>query len=461
MDITQKHPLYEEYEDSWKLMRDAMDGEDKVKAGGTTYLPMKPGLASLTRQDLADKAYRAYKDRAEFPEVLSPVVRGILGILTEKPPVVELPTVLDDLKEACTLDGLTFDSLYRKVLREVLITGRHAILPSLDQTGGGYLACYTAEAIVSWDTDEDSKLLEFTVLDESSMRRNKDSNEWELQLAFLELGLDDAGNYQARKWSAPEGSDVPVPGEWEAARKAGGAGLQEVPMVFVGTDGLSPDPDDIPLYGLAKLALRYYRLDADFMHALHMTSEPTPVAIGVTKEMIENDTAPKTLGSAVMWYLPEGGSAMYLEFSGPGLAKQQETLADTMERAKEFGAKLIAGSSDQSGEALALLLGSQTAPLKSIAVNVAAGVEKALRKLAEWKGANPDDVLVTPHLDFYTKKMTAAEITALVDGWVKEAYSWKTLFARLQAGGVIPEGVTEEQEAKRLLENRNEGDGLT
>jgi hypothetical protein len=443
-DITTRHPHYSGYTSAWALMRDAMAGEDTVKARGEIYLPMKSGIASMKDTTAQARAYDAYRLRAEFPELLAPTVRGAVGVMLDTPAKIELPTAMDGLRERATRDGLTLDALHRRIAAEVMTVGRYGLLPGISPDGAPYLSGYVAEAILNWD--ETDSVTDYVVLNESGWERDRTLGGWDFVEKYRECFVED-GRYAAREWDKRSG--VLIPSEIVEAATRRREALRFLPFVFIDTNDLTADPDDVPLYGLAKLAVRVYRMDADYTTALHMTSEPTPVAIGFNDpvQAAKDGKAPTTLGSSRLWLLPEGGDAKYLEFSGPGLAAQETAIKAALDRAASFGAQLVGGSrAAESGEALRLRAASQTATLKTIAMTTAAGLERALRNVATWMGENPDDVIVTPNLDFFEHSLGAQDITAIVAGWQAGAYSWQTTFERMQKGGLIPEGRTAEEE---------------
>jgi hypothetical protein len=437
-DITIKHPSYIAFADAWRLMRDAMDGEDAVKARGEVYLPMKSGTRAIDDATNRQAAYDAYKQRAEFPELVAPTVRGAVGTILEQEATIELPPKLEPLLQRATRDGLTLEALHRRITIELMTTGRYGILPGVTANGDPYLAGYVAESIINWDTDEEQRP-NYVVLNESGLARNRDTGAWGSTKQYRECMVVD-GRYGARVWT-DSGSGM-EPDMLVEARTGKQRPLASLPFVFIDTNDLAPEPDDVPLYGLAKLAVRVYRLDADYTFALHMTSEPTPVAIGFDdpKSAVEEGRAPTTLGSSKLWLLPAGGDAKYLEFSGPGLAAQERAIQSSMSRAVIFGANLLADTqrTAESGEALRLRLGNQTATLRSIAMTSAAGLERALKNVAEWVGEDPDKVSVQPVTDFFDHTLTAQEITALVAGWQAGGYSKQTLFDRFKRGELIP-----------------------
>lgn len=458
IDPSIQHPQYKEFAPSWELMRDAVAGEDDVKKKGVKYLPMKSGTAAIEDPAVKELVYDMYKTRAEFPEITAPTIRGAVGLMLAQPAKIELPESMLGLIERATLDGLTLDALHRRMAMEVMTTGRYGLLPAIDGDGRPYLAGYTAESIINWDTS--SGVPDFVMLDETGLYRDRTTGQWIEETRLRECQIYD-GVFMSRVWTKTESGWTAT--DDQEARTPAGKPLDFLPFVFVGSLDLTPDPDDVPLYGLAKLAVRIYRLDADYSFSLHMTSEPTPVAIGFDSpaQAIADGSAPKTLGSSVLWILPAGGDAKYLEFSGPGLEKQAEAIRDSFARAEKFGSQVLqSGNSAESGEALKLRAASQTATLISIAQTTAAGLERALRNIAIWIGADPEQVIVTPNLKFFDSAMTPQELDALVRSWQANAISHRTLFDKMQAGGIIREDRQYEDEESDIVNSEYSDDDI-
>jgi hypothetical protein len=451
MDITVRHPLYDAFRDAWRLMRDAFDGEDAIKQAGELYLPTKTGIERLAETDppRAKKAYDAYRGRAEFPDLVALTVRGAVGTMLDSPAAISLPAALEPLRERATRDGLTLDALHRRIATELMLTGRYGILPGIAD-GVPYLSGYVAESIINWDAS-DGVTTDFVVLDETGKVRNKITGAWEEREQFRECSAE-GGRYGAKVWTKLGGEFVA--GEATEGTDPRGAALKFLPFVFVNVNDLTSAPDDVPLYGLAKLAVRIYRMDADLTTSLHMTAEPTPVVSGYDdpKAAIKDGQVPQGIGASTLWVLPKDGKAEFLEFNGPGIEKQLDVIQRNYDRAVMFGAQLLSdkGAVQESGEAKKVRLDSQHATLKTIAMTSAAGLERALKNVAVWVGADPDEVEVKPNLDFFDHTLSAQEITAVVQGWMNGAYSWEAAFQRLQKGGVIDPEVTAEEELARI-----------
>ena len=443
--ISTHHPLYDEFIVSWQTMRDAIAGEDDVKQAGEVYLPMKSGIRAITDLNKQLAAYNNYKMRAEFPELVSPTIRGSVGLAHDQPATITLPAGMEYLRERASRDGLTLDALHKRITTELLSMGRFGLLPSPTSSGQFRIATYTAESIINWDDTEEQ--LSFLVLDESGLVRNPETNQWSEKESYLELALEE-GRWVTRKWGG-SGKNL-VAEELPAATTRKGTTLDFIPFVFVDSQDLTPEPDDVPMYGLAKLSVRIYRLDADYMQALHMTAEPTPYVTGFDdpKRAIADGLVPTTIGASKIWILPKDATADFLEFTGPGLEAQSKAIAAALERAVMFGAQVLSeqGQAAESGYSRSLRLQGQYATLKGIAINSAAGLERVLRHIAVWSGENPDEVTVQPWLDWTDHTLDAQQLTALVASWQSGAYSKSSLFYNLQRADLVPNSRTFEEE---------------
>lgn len=447
--IKTHHPDYEDFVPAWEKMRDTVDGEDTVKEKGQTYLPMKSAVKAMTDLNLQSSTYLSYQARAEFPELVAPTIIGSGGLITDQAAQVELPAQMEYLLENCDGTGSTLEVFHKKIVTEVLTTGRYGVLPGPLPNGEFVMTGYAAERIINWDHDPQGRV-NFVVLDETDQKRDPVTNVWAIKEAYLELSLDEAGNYVAFRADGSTVDPDPI-----VAMKPDRSPMQTVPFVFINTLGLQAKPDDVPLYGLAKLALRIYRLDADYMQGLHMTSEPTPYVTGFddAKGAIERGEVPKTIGAASLWVLPKGATADFLEFSGPGLEAQSKAILASLERAVLFGAQVLSEKTSpgsESGKSREMRMRGQQSLLRNIAKTTAAGLEAALRNIAVWMGLDPKKVVVRPFLDFVDFTMSAQELTAMVAGWQSGAYSKRTLFENMQRADMIPKERTFEDEEELI-----------
>lgn len=452
MDIKQRHPAYDAFSDAWRLMRDAIGGEDVIKSRGTAYLPLKTAQAAMEDESQRQASYAAYMMRAEFPEIVAPTVTGHLGLIHSQPLTFELPARMEPLLDRATADGLTLEDFAEKVTSELLSVGRYGILPTFsEEDGAPLLAGYTTETIINWDAPG-MRGLEFVVLDESRSERNPVTNVWRPIERYRELAIED-GRLVSRIWQDGSATEEPV-----AYGRTDRAALDFNPFVALGTRTVTIEPEDVPLYGLARIAVRLYRLDADYMQGLHMTSEPTPYITGYddVPDAIRKGNVPTAVGASKLWLLPRGATAGFLEFTGPGLAAQRAAIDASREAAATFGARMFdeTNRAPESGESRKTRYSHNTSALKTIAKVTAAGLERALRNQARWMGLDPETVSVTPNLDWVTDTMSATELAALVKAWQDGVISYDTLFEQMQAGKIIAAGKAIEEEVDQIVNDK-------
>lgn len=447
----QRNPVYQDWLPIWTKLGDCFDGEEAVKARGDLYLPTPTGFAKAPDPSAMLKGYML---RAQVPELMAPTVRGLAGVIHRKPATYDATSIAAIIERA-TSDGMTLDGFHRRVTRNVLTKGRFGILTDAPAGGGDpYLSGYPAEAIVDWETDDAGKLT-FLALDET--RQVRDANGvWQVVERYRVLELIDGklvlSMYETKPLADKRRRRPPLAEEALTMEPtlASGENLDFIPFTFINTNDLTPDPDDAPLAGVANAQLSIYRLDADYRHALYLTSQPTPYAAGIDPE-----NAPTTIGSATIWLLPEGGSAGMVEFTGAGIEAMRNAMRDDYDKAVAAGAQLIGGGQQgqaESGDALRLRYGNQTATITTISLNVGAGIEQALRFAATMKGANADAIKVDPNLDFVEQRLSANDLNALVNSWLKGAISKVTMFDNLQRGQIVPESRTFEDEEELIAE---------
>ncbi|SLN31916.1 DUF4055 domain-containing protein [Oceanibacterium hippocampi] len=293
-----------------------------------------------------------------------------------------------------------------------------------------------AEAIINWHErrENGTTALDMLVLDEGETRRDP-ADPFETRRSERWRVIWQADGVAVETWTRPSPDAPPVPAGPPLPLSGGGRALTEAPFVFVGARDLTADPDEVPLLGLAQTALSLYRRSADYEQSLFMTSQATPVVVGVAGD---DPNAPRAIGASTIWHLPQGADAKFLEVSGSGLAAQRQAQEDDFARAMQAGAQLLDHAAAESGEALRLRHAAQSATLISIARTVAAGIEQALRHAARWIGADPEAVSYRPNLDFVDSAASADVIRAIVDAWSAGAISSRTRHELFQRYELVP-----------------------
>ena len=428
MPVSAHHPDYDEFRLEWQLCRDAARGEQAIKDRATIYLPMPSGFKTMRDNGVA--AYDAYRMRAQFPAAMAMTIAGMVGVIHRTEAQIEMPDAVLPIWENATPDGLTLEVLHRRITAELLTTGRYGLL--VDVPAGGEfprIATYIAEAIINWD--EDGSLI---VLDETDYVRT--NFEWSEQPAWRVLRLVD-GRYQAQVFS----TDADDGGEALEPRARGGRALDRIPFVIANARDMRYEPESPPLIGVARASRNIYQLSADYRWQLFMSGQETLFVFN-SGGASDDSRKVELVGAGVIAHLDGGDGvtpdARYVGPSGTGIAAHRTAIDDERAAAVAAGARLFeAGSAgNESGEALRLRYAAQTATLTTIAQTSAAALEKALRYVAIMIGANPDEVVVKPNLQFVDTRMSPQEAEALVRVWQNGAISYETLYDNLQRGEI-------------------------
>ncbi len=122
------------------------------------------------------------------------------------------------------------------------------------------------------------------------------------------------------------------------------------------------------------------------------------------------------IGAGAKINVPVSGDAKFIGVSATGLSEQRQAIENDRTLAAHKAGTLIDVKSGQkeASDTLQTRIAAQTATLNQIALAGAAGLEKVLKIIAEWMGANPDEVEVTPNLDFANLEMEGANLVQIM-----------------------------------------------
>lgn len=418
MSLTNTHPQYSEFIEDQGDAITAYKGEREVKSKTVNYLPATSGMIAdgfpiVTTS--GGKAYTAYITRAIFHEFMSEAVNTLIGIMHNKDPDIQLPASMEPMREKGTVNNESLVMLLRKINKHQLIEGRYGLMLDLPSTPTlepqlPYIATYKASTIINWDDgtrdDPTVQSLNLVVLDESENVRGSDFS-WEEQKKYRVLVLGDADKNEGQgaatyKVGVFKDTDAfSVVDLTEPSFK--GRTLDAIPFVFVNATDISPDLIEPPMIGLARLSFAIYRGEADYRQSLFMQSQDTLVVIG---DQPNADGDPKTYrtGANASISIPsgQGNDAKFIGVESAGLAEQRQALEADKKDAANLAGQLMDTSSRgvESGDALQMRVAARTASLNSIALTGAFALQTILRQAAEWIGANPEEVIITPNLDF-------------------------------------------------------------
>lgn len=460
MSISSKHPLYAEYLEDWQQMRDTYAGERKVKERGTRYLSATSGMHAdgMGPNDKGTKAYEAYRKRARYPELVEDAVQSILGVMHNKPPSIELPKSLEYLNDRATLRGESLEMLLQRINEEQLVTGRLGLIGDIETSGAHqgqfYLATYCAEHAINWDEGQSEGIdrhdLNVVVLDESTDER--DNFTWQAKRRHRVLLLGKLMENEAPGEAAYRVGVFDDDAEFNESALAtpvfAGKAATEIPFVFINALDVVAEPDRPPLLGLSNLALAIYRGEADYRQSLFMQGQDTLVVIG----SVQNEDEEIRTGAGARIDLPASqyADAKYIGVNSDGLPEQRSALENDYNRGAQKAGQLLDSVSREreSGDALKIRVAARTATLNRVALAGAFGMQMLLRKLARWSGADPEEAIVTPNLDFVDDAMTGSELLDRMDAKSSGApYSLQSIHEQMVQRGMTTKTFEEELKA--------------
>jgi len=466
--VDTRHPLFTEHLPDWEQLRDTYRGERIIKEAGFKYLPatsgqVEDGAHNNTATD-GWKAWDAYRKRAVFPEVVKEAVESMLGVMHNKPPVIELPAKLEPLLERATLRHESLEALLRRINEEQLTMGRVGLLLDVPESTGAalpYVALYKAEHIINWDEGErdgtEVDALNLVVLDETEDERTG-GFDWDTVEKYRVLVLGDpmenvvAGDYGVQVVRESEDFDpaqliVPM---------ISGVKLDRIPFVIANTKDVVAEPDDGPLLGLSNLALTIYRGEADHRQALFMQGQDTLVVIGGGEP--EGGSWRTGAGASIDIPATPGADAKFIGVDSTGLSEMREAKGADYMRAESKANALIEATSRaaESGEALRVRVAARTASLQQIAQTGAFALQELLRIAAVWVGANPEEVVVTPNLDFVDERLAGSEARDIMAAkGLGAPLSLQSIHEGFQERGLT--SLTWEEELERLQQEAEQG----
>lgn len=431
MAIDSTHPLYDDKRIDWEQMNHTFGGSRAIKDQGLTYLPATDGMISdgmqIGNQGLA--RYEAYKLRSHYPDFVETAITSAVGLMHSKPPIIELPARMEKMRNSATLDGESLEALLRMIHTEQLKTGRLGLLvdvPTGQSVGEvvPYIALYNALAIRNWDWLEDftsaMRTNIFVVLDESRSERT-DGLDFEFTERFRVLTLGDhvfldtaleSGLYATAIVLEDDKSNEQITGF--ITPRVGSTALDFIPFTFVNSSDLVFEPDKPPFLALSDLSLTVYRGEADYRQSLFLQGQDTFVVSGGGER---NEGEATQLGAGAQIFLDDPqASAKFVGHESKGIMEQRESLENDRLIAGELGARLLdTGTQDgrASGRAMGIRVAARTTTLTTVALTGAAALKNSLKQSAIWLGLNPEDVNVTPNLDFDTGTGDSQEIINL------------------------------------------------
>ncbi len=478
MPVNSTHPDYDAAATVWSRARDVLAGEDAVKAGGEKYLP---------RLDCqTDEEFAAYVKRASFFNASARTSEAYLGLMFRRPPFVKLPAdgagvgrAMGVFQNDADMLGTTLTGYAKVVVGDVIGLGRGGTLVDWEDVveHRAYVVFYRAEQVINWRVERVNgrNVPTLIVLKEQVLAGpDLDDDGFELrmvdQMRVLRLVPGDGEPVAGKQdyhcvvelWQPKKTQRRGTKVEWQLVGTRTplrlGKPLPLIPFVFHGPRHSRPDVDRGPLEDIIAVNLDHYRLNADFKHGLHFTALPTAWVSGFDKG------ASLRIGSSTAWVSETpGATAGFLEFTGQGLTTHERAMDRDERLMATLGSRMLADEKKvgETATAIELRQAGEYSILGNVALSVSESLTQVLRWVYWWNSTEelPDDVkgeqvLMTLNTDFSVKGLASQDIQAIVGAWQAGAFSQDSMFDLFRRGEVLPEGRTNEEEAKLIAQQR-------
>lgn len=457
----------------WKTIRDVIGGSRFVKGAGDSYLEV------LREQD--PRAYERYKNRAVYFNGTARTVEGLHGLVLRKPPIIKCPDtpVFERIREDFTMDGTTIENYGGDILRETISVGRAGTLVDYNLNElRPFAARYDAEMILNWKVTriKGRMVLSMLVLREFDPiwinlgDGEKEPDEFDTtrfeQWRVYRLLPDDQGNYycECKIYRKKKSKNTkPVEGEEEEFVEVDSSiphrraqTLQFIPFIFHGSNNNLPPCNKPPMEDMSELNLAHYRSSADYRNGLHLSGLPTPWVAGFE---LKGEDDELYIGSTSAW-VSENADAKcgYLEVESEFNALRQD-LQDLKADMALLGARLLEPQKAQTeaAETHKIRQAGESATLLNISQSVSASMTTVLQMMQWWmdtvadpSNVSEDQVSVEFNEDFIDSSIDGPTLQALIAGWMNRAYSYESLFDKLQDGEIIPPERTLEEEQEKI-----------
>lgn len=442
----------------WTVIRDCLEGEQKIKDKGQVYLPY-PSTSKPDCDNVEDNRYKAYKDRAVFLNVTRRTLYELMAQVFIKEPVVD--SVDNDLIkymiENATGNGVSLNQCAKQSLNYALAYAYGGVFVDFPETKGavsladfekgGYrptITPYSPFDIKNFRVEDvgAEERLTLVVLGENYFEVDADGFEVKERKQLRVLRLADGVYKQVIYRSSTDDGFATVDDFKEyktiIPTDANGQTLDYIPFFFIGMENNNPYPDNPILYDLASLNIAHYRNSADYENTMFIAGQATLFVSGLNgnKSMTvgSTETPAIKLGSENAINLNNGGTAGLLQ------AKADSGLAESMEKKEKqmsaFGAKFLDSDNvAKTAYQVKVENPSQGSILANCADNVSDAYTKALKVAHKLCGLDDSNVLFELNTDFEYNRVGSDEQNFFINAWTQGAISFTEMRECLKRGG--------------------------
>lgn len=446
MPVSTQHPLYMARLPEWQMINDCMAGRRAMVNAGTSYVPQLTGHKT-------PEEYQAYLNRGSWYGALNKTAVAFLGQIYRKEPVVTLTPRLEAREKNINNAGDSISTFTKVATLDILTKGRYGLLIDAEPEDMDrsrlkipFIAGYNAESIINWRHRiiNGVRTVDQIILLESMEYPSSDGFGSVTRPRYRVLELDRDGFYTVRFISPSADGALVQEGDPVRPRlKIGGEPIKYIPFVFAGPRNQGADPDQPPMLAMAEANVDHWRFSVDLNAGRHKTAFPVPWIQGV-----DSDAEHKfVISESIIWLLPAGASAQYLEFKGDGLMSLERAVDQAERYMAKLGAQMLEDKKrvTETAEALQTRSSGETASLADIAISCSEAYTRALQIMADLVDDNPDKIQCTLNTDFEAGGMTSQDLLGLVTARKEGMMTLEDLAWNLMRGELVRPGQSLEE----------------
>lgn len=459
LNVLIKHPDYTKRSSQWEIMRDIIEGGDRIKEKGAKYLP--PFSSSHDHLDNYEmRRYESYKARADFTNYTAQILDCLHGMVENRPAKVDCPKELYAKGIIGNIDyqGNSADQFWSDCLYDVLITGFGGILADFPKVSPDisvaqaermnirpYLTYYRAESIINWRymSVNGIKKLVLVVLEEN-VDENDNIFAHELKKRYRVLRFDAEGHCIQEVYSIAEDDkknrkEILISSD---RITAGGEPVDYIPFIMLPYNS----PVKPLLYDIALINIGHYQKSADYVNGVHLTTIPTGWTTGHTS--IDEKGKPKediVLGGDTFIQLPEPDAKIgNLSFSGEGLVHCEQALQRAENQIITLGSHIISAEKNtaENKDAISIHRQGEDAKLATYARYMSKKFTDALKILCRWTGLDDSEVNVELNTDFSSLAFDANAINSIANIFSQGKLPLRSLYYMLMQSGYLEPDMT-------------------
>ena len=455
--------LHQEVKDQlvrWEKMYDCFQDEYWIKSKSSLYLSIPSGISSKA-PNTQTGLYDAYKKRSIYYRYLSSDINKMKSMLTKKKVEFELPKKMLSLIEDAGQDGESLNTIVDTLFQNQLLYSRYGLLVDIPEKAKGmdvipHLVEYGHNTIVNWVTDtvNGKEIPVVIILDQSydeitaGLQRKLVENYRILALAnydtnpiYYSYETDSTGvNAFELNQDIPE--DAYIPNIREKT-------LPYIPFQICNALSLAFETEIPILIEIADMALALYQGEADYRQSLFMQGQATPYVAGASSDLDKIAFG----ATALIKFTDTDAHGGFIEVEGKGLAGMKAGLDGLHAQEDKLGVSLIEAGANQSGEALGVRLGVQTASLVGVSNINKQCLKNVLKIIADWMDENEEEIGLTYTTDFMNSQKSIDELIKLADLTKENKYALEDFYNYLKRNDYTAVNTFEEWKDKIQTEN--------